>query len=105
MDATKLPNSSQEAMSLLFVGSVAMLAAFARLLYGKDDLTWRYTIGALLVAMVTAVLVYGLASSYFPQIGGQMSAAIGAAVGLFTDDVLKRARDQVKKLKVPGQAD
>lgn len=98
----KLPDSSQEITSLAFVGAIAILAALARILYGKDDLTWRYTIASMLVAMVTAILIYGLIASNYPQIGGYAGASIGAAVGLFTDDFLKRARQQVRKMKLPG---
>jgi len=98
---SKLPDSTAEIQSLVLVGLIAALAALARLLYGKDEMSWRYTLGALLVAMVTAIMVYGFLASYFPIIGGHASAGIGAAVGLFTDDVLKRARDQVKSMKFP----
>lgn len=102
MPPTKLPDSTHELGSLALVLAVAVLAAGARLLYGKDDLTWRYTVGALLVAATTAVLVYGVIASYFPVVGGHASAAIGAAVGLFTDDFLKRARDGVRSFKLPN---
>lgn len=100
----KLPDSTQESGSLVFVAVIAMLAALARLLYGKDDLSWRYTLGALLVAAVTAIIIYGYLASYFPLIGGHASAAIGASVGMFTDDFLKRVREQVRGLKFPPSA-
>ena len=53
--------------------------------------------------MATSALIYGAAATYFSEIGGHMSAAIGAGVGLFTDDVLKRAQEWVKTNRIPGQ--
>lgn len=99
---TKLPGSDQEVQSLAFVAFIAGLAAFARVIYGRDEIRWRFTVASVIVAMTTSVLVYGVAVTYFTVIGGHMSAAIGAGVGLFTDDVLKRAQEWIKSKKLPG---
>lgn len=89
----KLPGSNEEVTSVVMVATIAGLAMVARILYGRDELRWRYVIGGVLVAMVTAVMVYGFLIQYAGVVGGHASAAVGAAVGLFTDDVLKRARE------------
>lgn len=99
----KLPTSESEIKSLFIVAVMAALAALARILYGKDDLSWRYTAGSIMVAMVTAMLVYGSAVTYIGlPVGGYVSTAIGAGVGLFTDDVLRRVRAEVRKRGLPG---
>lgn len=99
---TKLPGSDEEVRSLVFVAFVAALAAVGRLMYGRDELRWRYTVASIIVAMATSALVYGLAATYWSSIGGHLSAAIGAGVGLFTDDVLKRAQEWIKTRNIPG---
>lgn len=103
MALEKLPTSAEEVRSLAMVTVIAGLACFARVLYGKDEMRWRYTVGSILVAMVTSMCVYGFLVQWFGLIGGHASAAIGAAVGLFTDDVLRRAREWMKNQKLPGE--
>jgi len=91
----RLPNSSQEITSLVFVSVIAAFAAVARILYGKNPIGLRYAIASIMCAMTTAVMVYGVAIHYFGPLGGHASAALGAGVGLFTDEVLKRSKDYI----------
>lgn len=100
----KLPTSADETTSLLVVVGVAMFAGLARILYGKNDMTLRYTVGAMLVAGTTGIIIYGAIASYFPMIGGHATAAIGAICGSFTDDILRRTRDKVRTIKLPGDS-
>lgn len=100
---TKLPGSDQEVSSLLFVAFIAGLAAFARVIYGREEVKWRLMVASIIVAMTTSVLIYGASATYFGAIGGHMSAAIGAGVGLFTDDVLKRAKEYISTKRFPGE--
>lgn len=97
-----LPTSAQGWTSLVFVGGIAATAAICRVLYGKDDVNWRRTTGSAGVAMITSILVYGAAVQYFGEIGGHASAAVGAAVGLFTDETLKRAQNWISNYRIPG---
>ena len=89
----KLPSSNEEVTSVVMVSMIAGMAMLARILYGREELRWRYTLGGVLVAMVTAVMVYGGLIQYVGPLGGHASAAVGAAVGLFTDDILRRSRE------------
>lgn len=95
----KLPGSQQELANLIMVSAIAGMAALGRILYGKDDLRWRYTIGSVIIAMATAWVVSGLAVQYLGEIGGQASAALAAGTGLFTDDLLRRIHGLVKGLQ------
>lgn len=92
----RMPQSSEDLRSWALVALVAGLAAFARMLYGKKELSARYLVGGILVAMVTAWFVYGLLTHWFGELGGQFAASCGAAAGLFTDDLLKRAGEWVR---------
>lgn len=102
MGTEKLPSSNQEVTSLVMVAVIAGLAGLARVLYGKDELRWRWTVASCLVSMLTAIMIYGVLVRQFGEIGGHSSAAIGAAVGLFTDDVLKRSREFIRSVSITG---
>jgi hypothetical protein len=56
-------------------------------------MTWRRTIGSILVASVTGMMIYGLMVNTLGSVGGYLTVATGIGVGLFTDDALKRARE------------
>jgi hypothetical protein len=101
MNMNKLPTSDEEVRSLLFVALMAATAAAFRVIYGKGDLYWRTLVGAMGVAMVASCMVYGMAIQYMGPLGGYAANSIGIAVGLFTDDVLRRSR-QIIKSKFPG---
>lgn len=80
---------------MVMVVIIAALAALSRILYGKEELRWRYTTASVMVAMMTAVLVYGAMVHQLGEIGGHASAAIGSGCGLFTDDALRRIHSRM----------
>jgi len=89
--AQGLPDSSVQVPALIVVALLAGMAALARVLYGREELSWRYTVASVFVAMVVGLMTYGLMAN-FAEIGGYLTVAIGIATGLFTDDFLKRSR-------------
>jgi drug/metabolite transporter (DMT)-like permease len=103
LSGNKLPTSKEEITALLMVSALAGIAALARVLYGKEELRWRYTVGSLLIAMATAVVVYSMMLSVLGELGGQASAGIGAAVGIFTDDAMRRVKSYLDRYKLPGE--
>ena len=92
-----LPDSGKEGAALGFVAILAGLACVSRILYGKDDLKWRTTIGSTLVAMVVGMMVYSTLVNTTGLVGGYLTVAIGIGTGLFTDDFMKRAKDYMFK--------
>lgn len=97
----KLPDSTLEVKSLVIVALIAGIAAFARVLYGRDEIRWRITLASVMVAMFVGMGVYSVAASYM-AISGYLGVAIGVSCGLFMDDILKRAREVVATTKLPG---
>lgn len=88
----RLPTSDDQGTALWFVGLISMLAALARILYGKDDLSWRRTLGSVAVALVVSWGTYGAFVWQVGTLGGFASVSIAVVCGLFTDDAMKRLR-------------
>jgi hypothetical protein len=88
---SRLPDSGSELAALSAVCAFSGLAALSRLLYGKDDLYWRHTCGSVFVAMCCGIGIYSLMASVSP-LGGYTAVSVSIAVGLFTDDFMKRLR-------------
>lgn len=85
----KLPGSDVETKALIVVSLFAGFAALARGLYGKDDMSWRYSIGSILVAMSASMAVYASIAQLTP-LTGYAAVAIGTGTGLFTDETMRR---------------
>lgn len=93
MNMNRLPTSDEEVKSLLLLSVAAGFGALARILYGKDELSWRYTAGSIFAAMGSAMIVYGSLLSTLDQskaLSGYIAVALGCACGLFLDDVMRR---------------
>lgn len=93
---SQIPDSQVEFAALGVVSLLAGLGAFARLLYGKEDMTWRYTLASIATAICVGLMLYGLLANFTP-IGGYLTVSIGIGCGLFTDEALRRARAKFSK--------
>ena len=90
---TTLPSSKSEVNSLIFVGFLTGAVAFARICYGKDDLSWRRTFGTVTVAMSVGMGTYAIGANLTP-LSGYMAVAIATGCGLFLEDGLRRFHDK-----------
>ena len=98
----KLPNSQQEITATLLVFVAAVFAAFARLMYGEDELTKRRFIGSLLVAGVIGVAFYSGISHFMGELSGYAGVFIGAMSGTFTDNLLRYLQRWMKQKAKAG---
>lgn len=89
---SKIPDSTNEVFALFFVAVWAALAHTARLMYSRPGLSRRRVIGGIMISMVLVGLVYGLAVMRYQAVSGFGGIIIATLVGLFTDDVLARAK-------------
>ena len=87
---TQLPTSKQESESLILVMLIAGASAFARIMYGKEDIYWRRTFGSVLVAMCVGMGTFSLAAQTLSGMSGYAAVGIGVMSGLFIDDGMKR---------------
>jgi len=92
----KLPESRQEIATLFVVAVLAAVAALFRLIYGKDELSWRKTVGSMGVASVLGMGSYAITVHVLGDVSGYVSVAFGVCAGMFTDDLRQRLQKQVK---------
>lgn len=93
---SRLPTSTEEVHSILFLAIIATLASISRVLYGRDELSWRYTVASIMVAICVSWLTYAGAVATMQEVSGYITCAIGVSAGLFTDDLLKKAGAKVR---------
>jgi len=97
----RLPTSKTESHALIFVAGIAAAAAAARILYGKDEIRWRITLGSVFVSMLVGMGAYSMAAQ-MGEISGYMGVAIGIGSGLFVDDALRRFHEKFIGNKATG---
>ena len=102
MDESKLPTSQNEIATLALICIVAGLAGIARVLYGKDQLTVRMVLAALLTSVCAALIIYPVViHTYGGDASGYISCAAAAMAGTFTDIILRGAREWITAKRPP----
>jgi hypothetical protein len=101
MIGEKLPTSANEVRALFVVCVLASVSALFRLLYGRDELSWRYTVASMGMAAVAGMIVYGAAVHVLSEVTGYYAVVIGCSSGVFTESVLRRIGERIDKAPIP----